>query len=474
MQRWLGLSESIERPKKTRKRRYVERQARRKQQRRLQRETEAAIREVVREAIQGTLREEVTLLLGRAKSERRDVLDPTEVMARCNRCQTHLRARFYRAGYYPRSLLTFDVFVEIEVPRLSCVCGGMVDFESLHLEPYDRLWFDLEERARELAGLCVSLRDSVSVLSWQNAQPLSIATLNRRVLQSAELAAAFHKGSFERVPSVVMLDGLWLKVLLPTDETYVDKQGRKRRRYRRRSFPLLVAYGLDPKSGERWVLDWERGKEEAQESWQRLLERLLERGLTADKGLELFVHDGSKGLDKAFEMDWFGQGVLRQRCIFHKLQNVRRDVQGEEGMSREERQARARQVLKDAAEVYRGADEPAIRGRLDAFLAKWQGKEPKAASTLARDFDQTLVYLRVLARARARGQDWRVECLRTTSPLERVQRHFRQKARQVVIAHSERGVEANIELVIRHRALASPEHSTDSWARQLEEALLAA
>ena len=27
---------------------------------------------------------------------------------------------------------------------------------------------------------------------------------------------------------------------------------------------------------------------------------------------------------------------------------------------------------------------------------------------------------------------WRAECLRTTSPLERVQRHFRQKARQVV------------------------------------------
>ncbi len=467
------MSESIEGRKKTRKRRYVERQTRRKEQRRLQRETEEAVREVVREAIQRALRDEATLLLGRARSARRDLFDQTAVEARCNRCGTCLRARFYRAGYYSRSLLTLEVFVEIRVPRLSCVCGGMVDFESVHLEPYDRVWFDLEARARELAGLCVSLRDSVEVLSWQNGQTLSIATLNRRVLQTAELAEAFHKGPFERVPQVVMLDGIWLKVLLPTEEQYLDKKGRKRRRYRRHCFPLLVAYGIDPASGERWILDWERGREEDQASWQKLLERLLERGLSADRGLELFVHDGSKGLESAFEMVWFGQ-VARQRCLFHKLLNVRRDVQGDEAMTREERRARRQAVLRDAAEVYRGEDEPDIRRRLETFRAKWQDKEPKAVATLERDFDQTLTYLRVIERARAQGQEWRVECLRTTSPLERVQRHFRQKARQVVIAHSEKGVDANIELVIRHRGLATPDKPTELWARRLEEALLAA
>ncbi len=428
----------------------------------------------MRESLEQALRDEVTGVLGRPKGQRRDLRDQTEVEARCNKCGTRLRASFYRAGFYRRSLLTFEVWVEIKVPRVSCVCDGMVDFESVHLEPYARLWFDLEERARELSGLCVSLRDSVSVLAWQNSQPLSIATLNQRVLQSSELAEAFHRGSFERVPSVVMLDGIWLKVLVPTDEAYVDKRGRRRRRSKLRSFPLLVAYGLDPRSGERWVLDWERGKEEDQASWQKLLERLLERGLSADKGLALFVHDGSAGLDKAFEMVWFGQGVERQRCVFHKLQNVRRDVQGDEGMTREERRARRCEVLKDAAEVYRGTDEPEIRRRLAVFRARWEGKEPKAVVTLARDFDQTLTYLRVLARARATGHAWRVEALRTTSPLERVQRHFRQKARQVVIAHSEQGIEGNIELVIRHRGLASPDKLAEPWARRLEEALLAA
>ena len=41
-----------------------------------------------------------------------------------------------------------------------------MEFE--HLVPYGRLWFDLEERARELAGLGVSLRDSVEILAWLN------------------------------------------------------------------------------------------------------------------------------------------------------------------------------------------------------------------------------------------------------------------------------------------------------------------
>jgi len=468
------LSDKIQRRGKARKGRYVEREQRHKQQRRMQRQVDEAVGVAFRQAIEQGLVDEVSELLGRAKHEQRDLGDATVVKACCNRCQVRSRREFYRAGFYSRGIVSFAVSSQIRVPRVSCICGGMVDFEFEHLEPYNRLWFDLEERARQLAGLCVSLRDSVEVLAWANGQLLAIATLNQRVNQTAELVAAFHQGEFERVPGVVMLDGVWLKVLLPTDDEYVDKQGRRRKRSKRHQFPLLVAYGVDPVSGERWVLDWERGESEDQPSWQRLLERLLERGLTAERGLRLFVHDGSAGLDQAFELVWFGKGVERQRCIFHKLRNVRRDVVGNETMSREQRRKRRQDVLADAAAVYRGSDEVEIRQRLAIFRAKWAEREPKAVATLERDFDQTLVYLRVIQQARTQGQEWRLECLRTTSPLERVQRHFRQKARQVVIAHSEQGLKTIIELVIRHRHLASPDQPTQPWSLLLEEALLAA
>ena len=207
---------------------------------------------------------------------------------------------------------------------------------------------------------------------------------------------------------------------------------------------MLVAYGVDPVSGERWILDWERGEAEDQASWQRLLERLWERGIHAERGLRLFVHGGGAGLARALALVDFGPEVADQRQGVpfgpHKLQNVRRDVQGASEMTREE---------------YQGKDEAEIRGRLAEFRATWAEHEPKAVATLERDFAQTLAYLPVQERARKDGQEWRGECLRTTSPLERVQRHFRQKARQVVVAHSEKRAEANIELVIDHRDLAS-------------------
>ncbi len=220
----------VTRREKTRKRRHVERAQRQQQQRRLRREVDEVIRQATRQAYEQALRDEVTALLGRAKSERRDLNDPTVVEACCNRCGTRYRREFCRDGTYKRSVLSLDTWVELKVPRISCDCGGVVDFEFVQLEPYNRFWSDLEERGRELAGLCVSLRDSVEVLAWRNGQPISIATLNNRVNKAAKLAEAFHKGQFKRVPQVVMLDGIWLKVLIPTDEEYVDKQGRRRKR----------------------------------------------------------------------------------------------------------------------------------------------------------------------------------------------------------------------------------------------------
>lgn len=307
---------------------------------------------------------------------------------------------------------------------------------------------------------------------------MSIATANRLVNEAAELAEAFHQSRLERVPAVVMLDGIWLKVLEPTGQEYVDKKGRLRQRKKGRKFPLLVAYGVDPVSGQRWLLDWERGRDEDEESWCRLLERLEMRGLEVERGLKLFVHDGSAGLEKAFELVYFsktrrgGGGVEHQRCIFHKLRNVGRDVAGEAEMSRKELRQRRNEVVRDAAEVYRGRGEREIKQRLASFKAKWQDKEPEVVAMLERSFDRTIVYLGVIAKARTKGETWRTECVRATSALERVQRHFRQKARQVVIFHSDQGVKAATQLVIGDHGLDLT--SAKPWPQALEEALLSA
>lgn len=430
------------------------------------------IKKVVAVVVAQALGEEIVALLGREKAARRDLADSAHVKATCNRCGTSLRRSFYRGGSYVRTLLTTVAFVDVRVPRLSCVCGGTVDLRFDLFAPYQRIWFDLQERARQLAGICVSLRDSVEVLAAETGQPLAIGTINGLVNEAAALAGAFRSGLLTMVPAIVVLDGLWVKILEDTDREYVDKRGRHRQRKRRRKVPILVAYGIDPRTGEKRLLDWEQGRDEDQASWQRLLERLERRGLRGEKGLKMFIHDGSLGLEAAFTMVDFGSGVRRQRCVFHKLRNVVNAVKGEEGMSRKERRERRKEVLKAAANVYAGTDRAKIEARLESFDIEWGEREPEAVLTLKRGFAATLVYLDVLAEASKVGEHWEVRYLRTTSPLERVNRALRQKFRQVVIFHSEKGLQAAIQLVIAHRGLGGMQE--DRWIDTIEEGLNAA
>jgi transposase-like protein len=445
---------------------------RRAHQQSIKREVMAGVGAVVTLALEQALRGEVAGLLGRSKGQRRELADQTQVDATCTGCGSSLRRDFYRAGSYLRGLVTGPAYVDIRVPRLSCVCGSSVSFEFALFAPYQRVWFDLEERARQLAGLCLSLRDSVEVLAAENGAPLAIGTINGLVNETAALAEAFRSGPLGGIPAVVVLDGLWVKLLVETECEYTDKRGRRRRRKRRQKVPVLVAYGIDPRTGQKRLLDWEQGRQEDRESWQRLLERLERRGLRAERGLRLFVHDGSAGLEAAFEEVHFGEGVRRQRCVFHKLRNVAKAVQGEEGMSRKEKRQRREEVLKGAARVYGGADRAEIEGRLKSFAEEWREREPEAVLTLQRGFEATLAYLDVQAEARAEGEEWAVRYLRTTSALERVNRALRQKFRQVVIFHSEKGLQAAVHLVIAHRGLAGV--SAECWLELIAEGLMAA
>jgi transposase-like protein len=447
---------------------------RRRQQRRLQGVLDARIMALVQETFEQALSDEVTALLGRPKHARRQTAPLRRTGAQCAACQQDWAPRFSRAGSYRRTLLTTRASVTVRVPRVSCVCGGQVPLEFATFGRYERSWGDVQERARQLAGLCLSLADLREVLAGECQQWLGASTLQRWVHEAAALAAVLRGEPFPRIPPVVLLDGLWVRLMVSTGARYRDRRGRERPRMRRVWVPLLVAYGVDPTTGERWLLDWEQGTGEDTASWQRLLERLEARGLRADAGLSLFVSDGSSGLEAAFGLVDFGPGVLRQRCVFHVLRTVRQAVRGERGMSRAAKQARRREVLQEAAAIWQAPDPRTVRRAYQRFRQTWQAREPEAVAALARVFPATLAYLEARTRAREQGEHWAVEYLRTTSALERVNRALRQKARQVGTFQSERGLLAAIVLVGVHRGLTTPTRPTDLWTEALEAGLLAA
>jgi transposase-like protein len=438
---------------------------------------------LARAFIEMVLGGEVAELLGRPEHQWGDRTEQAEVNAACNRCGRNHRGWFRRNGSYGRSLVMEGLVIEFRVPRVRCGCGGVVDVSFSVFVPYQRVSLEMAERLREAVALGLTLGQAGALTAPANGGPLAKSTINARVLEASCLAEAFHRAALERVPPVVLLDGLWVKVMEPTGERFVDKEGRDRPRMRRKKVGLLVAYGVDPGSGEWWVLDWERAEQEDRESWERLLERLRGRGLVAEHGLKLIVSDGGEGLASALEMVHLGPGVRHQRCVFHKLRNVGKAVKAAlnergqspspEAQSKEERTKRRREVVKEAAAIYRGHDREEITKRRDEFVARWQGKEPEAVQTLLRDFERTIVYLDVAAEAAVRGERWDARYLRTTSALERLNRALRRMVRQAVLFHSVLGLEVRVYLVLLQAGevlISGRRHGLDT----LEELLAAA
>jgi hypothetical protein len=380
----------------------------------------------------------------------------------------------WRAGSYERTLLTIPAAVRVRVPRVGCICGGTVRVEFATIAPYERSWGDVQAWARELSGLCLSLGDTREVLAHASGRTVARSTVNGWVHQVAELAEAVRGGPLTRVPAVVMLDGVWVTLLEPTGEEGLDAQGRRRAKKRRRKVVLLVAYGVDPVSGEHWVVDWERASGEDEASWRRLLERLQQRGLRTDAGLTLLVHDGSSGLDAALDTVHLGPGLLRQRCVFHILRNIRDAIRGEPGMDRAAKRARRQAVLKDAAPIWTVTDRAEAQRRRQAFRTTWQAREPDAVATLERSFGSTLGYLDALTWARERGDTWQPRFLRATSLLERLNRAIRQKARQAGAFQSDQGLAAAFALVVTHRHRLPDQPADDFWAEVLDARLLSA
>lgn len=423
--------------------------------------------------IQRLLNAEVQELLGRPAHQWGDRREAVEVNARCNTCGRHHQGWFRRNGTYPRSLVTEGLVIDFRVPRVRCACGGTVDVSFSVFVPYQRVSLEVAERVRQAVALGLTLRQAGALTAPANGGPLAKSSLNARVLEVSRLVEAFHQGALERVPAVVLVDGLWLKVMEPTGERWVDRKGRTRPRVQRKKLGLLVAYGVDPATGEWWVLDWERAEQEDQASWARLLERLRQRGVTAEQGLKLIVSDGSEGLAAALALVDLGPGVRHQRCLFHKLRNIGKAVKAALAASKEDKRAQRRQVVQEAAAIYTGQDRTEILRRRDKFVARWQGAEPEAVATLLRDFDQTIVYLEVAAAATARGESWDVRYLRTTSALERLNRRLRQMVRQVVLFHAAPGLEVRVYLLLLEAGeLLIP--TGDTWLELLEEQLAVA
>lgn len=311
-------------------------------------------------------------------------------------CEAYQRVegrRGYRNGAEQRTLTTEIGTREVRVPRgrLEQDDGRTAEFRSELLPRYARRTKVIDEAILGiyLAG-ANSRRIRKALEPLLGTTHLSKSAVSRVV---ARLKALFESWSerdlSEERYAILYLDGFHLKVRLARRVV---------------SVPVLAVLGV-AEDGTKVLVSLALAVSEAATHWSGVLQGLQRRRLAAPA---LLVVDGHGGLGKALE-SW--PEVQVQRCTRHKLANLL-----------EHCPVHAREELKrDYRAIVYAKDGMAGRKAYDAFIAKWSRLCPAVARSLQEAGTELLTFY---AFPKAM---WR--SLRTTNPLENLNREFRRRTK---------------------------------------------
>lgn len=395
---------------------------------------------LVGRCLEESLETELERCLGRKRYRRRRRAKPKETGLYCSKCRSHQRQDFHRNGHYSRQLALSWGRVQLQVPQAKCQCGGNVRLKYRTLRSRQRFWEDLQVEIQAEYGRGLSYRQIKVAVDERLSSSVGLRSLNQWVLAKGSEAGSFPLLKKGEVPPVVRVDGIWITVMFATGETQTDRMGRKRPVKRAKKVPILAAQGVWPATGRTQLLAWMHAEGEDSASWQTFLEALDAAGMTPENGLRLLVADGGKGFRAAYENRYWQ--VPLQRCVFHKLRNLAQAIHVPAEGDRQAGHELRTQFLRSAARIWQAPEEAEARQLYRAFCETWQSQQAKAIRSLARDFEETLTFYAVQEQAAQRGEHWPAHALRTTSPLERMFREFRQRYRKAILFHSVTGLQA--------------------------------
>ena len=293
-----------------------------------------------------------------------------------------------RAGHYERGLQTKAGEVSLKVPKLRTL-----PFETQIIERYRRRESSVEEALLEMYYAGVSMRrveDITDALWGSRVSPSTISELNQKVSGKID---EWRTRPLAGSHVYVWLDAIWLK------RSWAGEV---------RNVSVLVAIGVGDE-GYREVLGVQEGMKEDKESWSDFLKSLRGRGL---KGTELFITDKCQGLVESVgeifpEARW-------QRCVVHWYRNVLRTVP----------KTKWKEVAAMLKAIHAQEDRAAaLRKARDVQKKLLAMKLTKAAQIMHEGVEETLAYMSFPR------EHWIK--IRTTNPLERINREIRRRTRVV-------------------------------------------
>jgi transposase-like protein len=335
---------------------------------------------------------------------------------------------FQRAGSYTRRVLTsYGYIPDLRVPKLR---SGNRDRPWHILTRYQIAMPTVLDQALYLYTLGLSVRDLQEAVSVLFGHVLSRDAINRVTLAAQSPMQRWRERKITDTPPILIVDGVWVQILAPTGQTWIDRSGHERMEMRGQERVVLAVMGVW-EDGRHEILHYEATDAESSESWSAVLAALKRRGLDPAV-VRMVVSDGSSGLPAALAQEL--PVAQQQRCVVHKVRTLERafcyrdlptlDPTTQEPLTFETaRRLRRQQVSRDAHAIFEAPDRAEAEARLEQFRASWGTLEPEVVRKLSQDIAASFTFYQFDVSLHP--------LVRSTNLLERFFREFRTKADEI-------------------------------------------
>jgi len=333
-----------------------------------------------------------------------------------------------RSGFFRRQVDTsYGYIPALRVPKLR---RGNKSRQWQVLVRYQKAQQTLLDKALYVYALGLSLRDLQETLYLFLGHVLSRTAVNRVTLAVQSKMDAWRQQPIPQTPPILIVDGVWVTILYPTGETWIDRSGHQRQQVRGQERVILAGLAVWP-DGRHHILHYEVAEDENVDSWTTFFLNLTNRRLDR-QAVQMVVSDGTKGLLQALKT-CLPQANL-QRCTVHKVRGFVRylsyqdlpdtDLQTGQPLTAEQARQQRRCAMKaEALNIFEAPTQSEAEQRLADFVAKWQPLEPKAVRNFTWGIKRCFTFYQVDVTLHP--------LVRSTNLLERFFREFRTKADEI-------------------------------------------
>ncbi|MCK4917052.1 MAG: IS256 family transposase, partial [Candidatus Omnitrophica bacterium] len=318
----------------------------------------------------------------------------------------------YRSGYYQRFIGTTHGKVEISMPkaRRTPVKYGL-------FKKYQRRQEQFDDNILKAMILGLTGRKQKKFFKSFIGDSVSHTTASKIIGKIGCLVNYYRNMPLSDEYEYLYLDAIWVHV----------------KELNIKSRPILVALGVKS-DGSKHILTFKLAKSESEAEWLGLINDLYRRGLKGLK-LNLIISDNCGGLKSA--INYVYPYTALQLCTVHKLRNVLSKINN--------KTENRKKVMNHACKIFKSQTKAEAFVRYKKFIRNWSIKEPRVVKTMKNDIEYYFTYFNFAEEKR--------NLLKSTNPLERINRELRKVSRRYGYFQSQRSLDIFIYLTLKEDGL---------------------